>query len=88
VQGPGGLFDQLEKSPDLGYPLSGEWQGCYAVNIGQDRYRVIWEVMEPMEDYESDPGDEVIPVVILRVGPKTDARTGRTIYESPRPPSF
>jgi hypothetical protein len=47
------------------------------------RYRVIWEILPPIEDYE-DVTDEVIPVVILRVGPKTDVH-GHTIYEDPRP---
>lgn len=84
IQGPGGLFDNLESTPDLGYALEGEWEGCYAVHIGRDRYRVIWELLPPVEDYEGDPGDEVVPVVILRVGPKTDEQ-GHTIYESPRP---
>jgi hypothetical protein len=45
---------------------------------------VIWEILPAIEDYEGDPGDEVVPVAILRVGPKTDER-GHTIYESPRP---
>ena len=84
IQGPGGLFDTLEKTPDLGYPLEGEWEGCFAVHCGRDRYRVIWELLPAEEDYEGDPGDELIQVVILRVGPKTDAQ-GHTIYESPRP---
>jgi hypothetical protein len=78
------LFDNLEKTPDLGYPLEDEWEGCFAVHIGNDRYRVIWEILPPVEDCEGDPGDEVVPIVILRVGPKTDER-GHTIYESPRP---
>ena len=78
------MFDQLEKTPDLGYPLRDEWEGCYAVHAGQDRYRVIWELLPPEEDYEGDPGDQVVPVVVLRVGPKM-ASDGRTIYESPRP---
>lgn len=39
------LFDAIEKTPDLGYPLEDEWDGCYAVHCGRDRYRVIWEVM-------------------------------------------
>jgi len=62
IQGPGGLFDNLESTPDLGYALEGEWKGCYAVHIGRDRYRVIWELLPPVEDYEGDPGDEVVPV--------------------------
>lgn len=85
MEGNGGLFDQLEKSPDLGYALDGEWEGCYAVHIGRDRFRVIWELMPPIEDYDS--GDELIPVVILRVGPKTDP-WGRAIYDAPRPSSL
>ncbi len=40
--------------------------------------------MPSIEDYEGDPGDELVQVVILRVGPKTDEH-GHTIYESPRP---
>lgn len=86
IEGSGGLFDQLEKSPDFGYALDGEWEGCYAVHVGRDRYRVIWEPMEPIEDYAGDPGDELIVVAILRVGPKTDP-WGHTIYEAPRPPT-
>ena len=48
-----------------------------------DRYRVIWEIADPNEDYEN-LADQVVPVVILRVGPKTDSQ-GHTIYVSPRP---
>jgi hypothetical protein len=55
------------------------------VHAGADKYRVIWEIMPPIEDYERAPGDQVVPIAILRVGPKTDAQ-GRTIYEEPRPP--
>lgn len=84
IQGPGGLFDQLEKTPDLGYPLEDDWEGCFAVHVGRDRYRVIWEMLPAVEDYEGDPEDEVIAVAILRVGPKTD-EYGHTIYQSPRP---
>jgi hypothetical protein len=77
------LFDNLERTPDLGYPLEEEWEGCFAVHVGRDRYRVIWEIMPPVEDYEN-LADEVVPIVILRVGPKTDEH-GHTIYDSPRP---
>ncbi len=83
IQGPKGLFDALEQTPDLGYPLQGEWEGCFAVHVGNDRYRVIWELLPATEDYKGGPGDEVVPVAILRVGPKTDG-TGRTIYNAPR----
>jgi hypothetical protein len=68
----------------MGYPLEGEWEGCYAVHTGRDRYRVIWEILPAIEDYTGEPGDEVVPIVILRVGPKTDTQ-GRTIYGEPRP---
>ena len=55
----------------------------HAVHAARDRYRVIWEVLDPEKDYEGI-ADQVVPIVILRVGPKTDA-TGRTIYEGGRP---
>jgi hypothetical protein len=51
--------------------------------VARDRCRVIWEIFDPEEDYEG-LADEVVLVVILRVGPKTDSR-GRTIYEAGRP---
>lgn len=77
------LLDVIERTPDLGYELRDEWEGCMAVHAARDRYRVIWEVLDPEEDYEGTT-DEVVPIVVLRVGPKTDA-TGRTIYETERP---
>lgn len=77
------LFDQIELTPDLGYELRGEWEGCYAVHCARDRYRVIWEILEPVVDYSGET-DFVVPVAILRVGPKTDSR-GRTIYDEGRP---
>jgi hypothetical protein len=80
------LFRVLEKTPDLGYPLEDEWEGCFAVHVGSDRYRVIWEILPPVDDYAGASGDQVIPVVVLRVGPKTDEYK-RTIYEQPRPPA-
>lgn len=50
------------------------WDGCWGIHIGQDRYRVIWEV-----------DVEIQTVFVLRVGPKE--RRGRgTIYDEPRPP--
>jgi mRNA-degrading endonuclease RelE of RelBE toxin-antitoxin system len=78
------LFDTLETTPDLGYELGGAWAGCMAVHVGKDRYRVIWELFPPEDDY-SGLADQVVPVVILRVGPKTDRR-GRTIYERAKRP--
>jgi hypothetical protein len=79
------LFDVIETTPDMGYELRDEWEGCMAVHCGRDRYRVIWEPLPPEEDYDGIT-DEIIPVVILRVGPKTDS-AGRTIYEDGRPPT-
>jgi hypothetical protein len=54
-----------------------------AVHCGQDRYRVIWEVLDPEEDY-TGIADEVVPIVILRVGPKTDSK-GVSVYNQERP---
>jgi len=76
------LFERIEQTPDLGYELHGEWGGCMAVHCGRDRYRVIWKVLDPEEDY-TRVADLVVPVVVIAVGPKTDSR-GRTIYERPR----
>jgi mRNA-degrading endonuclease RelE of RelBE toxin-antitoxin system len=42
IQAPGGLFDSLERTPDLGYPLEGEWEGCFAVHCGRDRFPAGW----------------------------------------------
>jgi len=76
------LLDTIEQTPDLGYPLRDEWEGCLAVHCGRDRYRVIWEILAPEEDY-SGATDKVIPVAILRIGPKNDSH-GRTIYDEGR----
>jgi hypothetical protein len=75
------LLDVIERTPDFGYELRDEWDGCWAVHCGRDRYRVIWEHLEPMEDYDGI-ADQVVPVVVLRVGPK--AARGRTIYDEGR----
>jgi hypothetical protein len=77
------LFDVLERAPDCGYELRPPWDGCLAAHVGRDRYRVIWELLDPQIDY-AGATDEVVVVAILRVGPKTDA-SGRTIYERERP---
>lgn len=77
------LLTNIEKTPDLGYPLLDEWEGCRAVHCGRDRYRIIWEILSPVEDYDK-AGGEVVPIAIFRVGPKTDAR-GHAIYDDPRP---
>lgn len=81
------LFNTMEGStaPDFGYELreGSEWEDCFACHIGSDRYRVIWELLPAEEDFEN-AADEVVPILILRVGPKTD-EFGRTIYEDGRP---
>ena len=74
----------LERLPELGYPLRGEWAGavrCTAAMIDT----ASWRILEPIEDYEGQT-DLVVPVAILRIGPKTDRR-GRTIYERAAPSS-
>lgn len=78
------FLDKLEGMPEVGYELTGEWEGCFAVHIARDRYRIIWELLPPEEDYSGE-ADEVIPIVILTVGPKTDS-SGRTIYETSERP--
>lgn len=55
------------------------------MHFGNDRYRLIWEILPAEEDYAGKSDDRIIPVVVLRVGPKKDARE-RTIYQKPRPP--
>lgn len=77
------LFDVIERTPDFGYELRDQWEGCIAVHAGRDRYRIIWELLDPERDY-TGVAAEVIPVVILSVGPKTDA-SGRSIYDRERP---
>lgn len=77
------LLDLIETEPSLGYELQGPWAGCMAVHCGRDRYRVIWIVLDPEEDYTGTT-DWVVPITVVRVGPKTDSR-GATIYERGRP---
>ena len=78
------LFRVLERSADFGYPLRDPWTGYQAVHVAQDRYRVIWREFPPESDYTGGDGDEVVPVVVVRVGPKTDAQH-RSIYDEPPP---
>lgn len=75
----------METSPEIGKELRDEWEGCFAVHIAKDRYRVIWELLPPEPD-DYGPVNEVVPVYVLAVGPKTDSR-GRTIYETRERPS-
>ena len=76
------FFRELEKSEALGYPLHGEWEGCRAAHVVDDRYRVIWREGPEIEDYSGAEDDTVVPVQVLRVGPKAPTR-GTTIYEEP-----
>lgn len=76
----------LGDGPDIGgHPLTGEWEGCNTVHVARDRYRVIWTELDPEAGYEGDDEIEIVPIVVLRVGPKTDARH-RTIYETKERP--
>ena len=81
------LRDELAKRSDLGVPMRGQWEGCRRAHVCDDRYRVIWRDLPEIEDYEGTEGDLVVPVQILRVGPKAQL-TGGTIYEQPSPPEL
>jgi hypothetical protein len=74
----------LGKRADLGVPLHGQLEGCRRVHVCDDRYRVIWRDLPDIEDYEGGADDMVVPVQILRVGPKV-LLSGGTIYEQPDP---
>lgn len=75
---------QLADHTDLGVPLHGEWEGCRRAHVCDDQYRVIWRDLAEVEDYAGKDGDTVVPVQVLRVGPKV--MLSGTIYEQPRPP--
>jgi hypothetical protein len=79
------LSDLLRVDPEIGYELEDEWTGYRAIHIGNDRYRVIWRIDPPEEDYERPEGSQVIPVIVVRIGPKTSA-VGVTIYDIEPPP--
>jgi hypothetical protein len=76
--------DQLERTGDLGVEMRGEWQGCRRAHVCGDRYRVIWRELPEIDDYAGDPDDKIIPVQVLRAGPKT-LPSGETIYQQPNP---
>jgi len=76
---------ELEGHADLGIPLRGEWEGCRRAHVCDDRYRVIWRELPEVEDYEGASGDTVIPVQVLRIGPKV--MLAGTIYEQPGHPT-
>jgi hypothetical protein len=78
------FFRDLEKTGDLGTRMHAEWEGCSRAHVCNDLYRVIWQDLPEVEDYAGAAGDTVVPVVILRVGPKM-LPTGETIYHQPRP---
>ena len=78
------FFRKLEKTSGLGIEMRGEWEGCRRAHIYDDRYRVIWQDLPETEDHAGGVGDTVVPVVVLRVGPKL-LPGGQTIYELPRP---
>jgi hypothetical protein len=78
------FFRELEKTRDLGIEMHGEWEGCRRAHVCDDRYRVIWRDLPETEDYAGDADDTVVPVVVLRVGPKV-LPSGETIYQQPRP---
>lgn len=70
---------ELENRSDLGVPLHGEWEGCRRAHICDDRYRVIWRDLPEIEDYEGAKGDVVVPVQVLRVGPKVQLLGGGAV---------
>lgn len=74
--------DDLASRTDLGYPLRGELAGHRAVHVCNDRYRIIWRELPEIEDYTGAEDDRVVPVEVVRVGPKTPIGGG-TIYEQP-----
>ena len=74
------MTDVLRDNPSIGYELADEWAGYRAVHIGNDRYRVIWRIDPPEEDYTRAEGCQVVPVVVVRIGPKTNMM-GKSIYD-------
>jgi hypothetical protein len=78
------FFMELEKTADLGSAMHAEWEGCRRAHVLNDLYRVIWQDMPEIEDYEGGADDTVVPVVVLRVGSKAPPGGG-TIYQEPRP---
>jgi hypothetical protein len=76
--------DQLERTGDLGVKMRGEWEGCRRAHVYGDRYRIIWRELPETEDYAGGPDDKIIPVQVLRAGPKT-LPSGETIYQQPNP---
>jgi hypothetical protein len=78
------FFRELEKTSGLGIEMRGEWRGCRRAHVCDDRYRVIWQDLPETKDYAGSADDTVVPVVVLRVGPKA-LPSGKTIYQQPRP---
>lgn len=63
-----------EHADEIGYALTGEWEGCRAVHFADDKYRIVWEV-------DDDRG----LVIALRVAQRFPR--GRSLYDWPRPSS-
>jgi hypothetical protein len=78
------FFELLENRADLGVPMHGEWEGCRRAHACDDKYRVIWRDLPEIADYSGEADETVVPVEVLRVGPKV-ALSGGTIYEQPNP---
>lgn len=78
------FFRELKKSADLGVSMHSEWEGCRRAHVCNDRFRVIWRDLAQVEDYAGAPGDAVVAVEVLRVGPKV-LPGGGTIYQQPNP---
>jgi hypothetical protein len=76
------FFRRLEADAGLGYDLRGEWEGWRAIHLCSDRYRVIWQDRPEIDDFEGADGDTVVPVVVIRVGPKNQP-AGGTVYDAP-----
>jgi hypothetical protein len=79
------VLDQLEAGRfDFGYELRDPWPpGCFAVHCGDDKYRLIWKVYPEEDDYSRPEGSKVIPIVVLRLGPKTSYSEGTLLYDEP-----
>jgi hypothetical protein len=55
------FFMELEKTADLGSAMHAEWEGCRRAHVLNDLYRVIWQDMPEIEDYEGGADDTVVP---------------------------
>jgi mRNA-degrading endonuclease RelE of RelBE toxin-antitoxin system len=76
----------LAEHAELGIPLRGAWEGYRRVHVYNDKYRIIWRDLEPIDDYAGNEGDTIIPVLLVAVGLKNPT-TGGTIYDQGPPHS-